>query len=604
MINLPSRRAVMTFVDERKPFSVAPVHVGRVLPIAVRTMDLVRYVRPSTSVNASIADRDRTLKGSRMYNSILKNLIKRPGAAVNVQSEESSSGSTITYWASKAVSPPWKATLGYVLHQRDLSDTASPSKTAEKNAPSTRNGNKPQSREESLENLPPIFAPQARSLTSILSYFDTFRFSRGVRLNFLPSQLVVRLIPSPLVGGGLHIPLRFPKIEIVFDFETQKSILETGMESGAETEASETNNAAVLGKESDTGTRFEIDQANSVVVTGINALLHETAYDVALPGHSVDLRFTKEERVPAMQSEVMKDKHFGNFIETIVKSIRSGGDLRAPPRVELKVPAWTVRGKRKPDTAPKDEDEDESKASNEDVKHEFFFAGFEYRSRRRFVPTEYEDVAGRFFSGEHTLNVNDIEAGISGGRRTEVFVRQGARYTVPSTTPSLSEDDGRAESQNGPAVSEGGENSGKRNDSERGLKLLLRTAFTMVETVDDALRGTLKPLKLEPAEAASRRKRQQQEEENITTADKYEDGAAEMTAMTGQGVARQDDTGGDARSEEQLGRARDENVQTTAVRSDQDGHGVDSKPEAEGHELDIGADRRTDEVDEDHDEVE
>ena len=290
MINLPSRRAVMTFIDERKPFSVAPVHVGRVLPIAVRTMDLERYVRPSTSVDVSDAARDRTLKGSRMYNSILKNLIKRPDAAVNVQREDSFSGSTTTYWASKAVSPPWKATLGYVLHQRDVSDPAAASKTAEKDAPSTRIGNKPQSREESLEHLPPIFAPQARSLTSILSYFDTFRFSRGVRLNFLPSQLVVRLIPSPLVGGGLHIPLRFPKIEIVFDFETQKSVLETAVDTEAETEALATDDAAVLGQESSNGIRFDIDQTNSVVVTGINALLHETAYDVALPGHSVDLR--------------------------------------------------------------------------------------------------------------------------------------------------------------------------------------------------------------------------------------------------------------------------------------------------------------------------
>ena len=241
---------------------------------------------------------------------------------------------------------------------------------------------------------------------------------------------------------------------------------------------------------------FEIDDSTTVALGGVNAILHETVFDVSLPGKSADIRFARQTRSKAFTHRVMENEDMRTFVEAIVASIKAGGDLRAPQYLQVKLDPWMTPAKSESTSNATTTDKQDIKARP----HTYFFAGFEYRVRRRYAPQK-DFLASTSFSKDCVLDVHDIEGGLSGGRRTEFFVQR-----IKNNVRTDKKRSGTVKSAiaTGPAAASseaGTEPVAPSPQTDEHPQELIRTAFALVDMVDSVHRGTLTARKRLPVEA-------------------------------------------------------------------------------------------------------
>ena len=164
--------------------------------------------------------------------------------------------------------------------------------------------------------------------------------------------------------------------------------------------------------------------------------------------------------------------------------MRTGAELRAPQHVTLGIQHWMIRRQmsagRRYRNAP----------SN--VK--YFFAGFEHRERQQFRPAESKAFAGKFWDEDQLLYVTDIEAGISGGRWTEVSVGLAPRNLRKTRNTTASDTDGYSEDEDGTELLyQTSQVDDKASRAVAGAKTdnFVKTAFSLVELVDGIHRGKI-----------------------------------------------------------------------------------------------------------------
>lgn len=451
---------------------LSPVFASPSLPSSVRLLELGRWTRPVSKSGSKDRTRFATLgEKSPIFQDALKSLRLQdedlPGTRRAKLAQERRSKDS--YWAAQKVSPSWQAVLGYVLHNRVPDKNDDPSSRigrlytkdiSEKLV--TRRG---VTKDETEWHRAPPFAAQAPGLTTALSYFQGAPY-QDRRRSVLSSQLIVRLTPSPLGKTGVQSLLTFPRVEMVFSFDQDSP------------------RAAVGSSDSNDPYNFRIDNNNSVTLRAVNAVLQDFAYDLALPNKAVDIRFQKQDRVQASLEDVMRDSEFHSYVEAIVSSLRSGDDLRAPQDIQLRISPWMMcaqsakngRGDKRPTN------------NTEDIRHKYFLAGFEHRSRRRFGPVDDGDsFVGGYFSDKHALNIHLVEGGLSGGQRTEVFIQRNLglarRRNQDQVLLDTSSQVGAETPDEAEALKSGQTNDGDEHKTDGPLPLL-RTALSMVELIE------------------------------------------------------------------------------------------------------------------------
>ena len=477
MLSLPSRKTIKLFSRPDSTSSLVPVQVNKTLPSPVRSLDLGRLTSPSEGGEAEVPTNQTTLPQIGIANELQEHMTSHADPDILPNNTEEWPRDADSYWSTSVRRSSWKATIGHVLHQSQQD-------------PQTQQYRHLSLRQESLGDQAPIFSPQTPGLSTLLSYFKRPPGPQSVPAKPLSSQIIARLVPSPFTKGGIHNLIDLPKIEFIFNFE------DANPPSGdrSRDQKSSTSPSRVV---------FDIDASTVVTLTGANAILHETVFDAPLPEKVVDVRFARQVRVKALVHKAMDNENIRAFVEAIVNSIKAGGDLRAPQYLQVKLDRWMVPKTKTDDNSATSQREEDAKS----VEYTYFFAGFEYRGRRRYAPNE-EGLAGTSFSKNFVLDVHDVEAGLSGGRRTEVFVQQNPnRVNLTNKKQKLDQAPEIAKRKPRKPASESTEaemppahviSQSVEAQTNEDTAELVSTAFAIVEMVSSVHKGTLVALKQKP----------------------------------------------------------------------------------------------------------
>jgi len=447
LLTLPLPRVTKTFVGDHKDIGLAPAFVGKTLPSRIRASKVGRWTSSVVNISSN-SDEKPSQSGTILPPPLFENLTKHMEHKDHLSELPVPEEVEGSYWTTQIVSPPWKATLGYVLHPLTVAESANYLNTQSEglidptSTPALSSSQLP-----TLETKKAsIFTPQAPGLNKALSLFQFALYRRMARNKSLPSQLTVRLIPSPFSATDASKRNVLPPISILLSIDTNKSENQI-----AERPATKSRNQW----------SFPIDETTAVKVIGINAELTETHYYLALPNYSIDLRFSKHWSVAAAQIEAFKDPELRAFITTVIESIRSGTELKAPQTVDIKLPSWMTK---------------DTKSEQQVTKHSYFFAGFEHRGRRRFSPSKKMGKVAPDLSDKFVLSVNAIEGGFSGGRQVEVAIMPTPNYGV-------------ANNNSRPQVSEAASTEGADD-----AKALVKAAEAMVQLLESSQSGALAPV--------------------------------------------------------------------------------------------------------------
>ncbi|GAB7339640.1 hypothetical protein MBLNU457_6229t1 [Dothideomycetes sp. NU457] len=498
LLRLPVPRVVKNFIGDHADIGLAPTYIAKTLPSSIRAIRLGRWTAsvmsnfsPSSPGREGMQEGDGTdfdatpestvvRLGTRnppdaiLQGPVLRSLIKhmeqyRSDVMAELPVPAHVDGS---YWVPQIVSPPWKATMGYVLHDIESSETTNNHEAQSEGSSikMTPTASTVTQRPNLESNKVTIFSPQAPGLTKALAYWDYASHRRQQTTKILPSQLIVRLIPSPLSAADMSKLNKLPPINIVLNVAT---LSPTSV--ATERPATKSKNQW----------SFPVDDRTVVKVIGINAALMEVHYYVSLPDQNVDLRFSKHWNITASQVDAFDDPAMRTFITTVIESIKSGDELKAPQTVDIKLPSWMIRNSK-------------SSGAPEVSTHSYFFAGFEHRGRNQFSPGRAMKQIAPELTNNYILSVNAIEGGFSGGRQIEASI-------LPS--PALDKDVARndritKEADTVTDASSADDTKATDTQSYQDAKMLINAAEAMVRLLSDAQTGAL-PSKSHTPQAVS-----------------------------------------------------------------------------------------------------
>lgn len=174
--------------------------------------------------------------------------------------------------------------------------------------------------------------------------------------------------------------------------------------------------------------RVDPDKQNKATFQGMFAILTQNNADVMLPHQTVDVRFTTSEVLWASKQQALEDQEIAAFVKLVEENVANSGVLRAPARLKLRIPEWTVKtavvtGSRSKSATQKTT----GTPKDEEMEVEYLFAELEHRQSVQF---EFE---------QHPLSYAAVEAGKMGGHHCEL------RLWMPDHLPSCESDQTRTE---------------------------------------------------------------------------------------------------------------------------------------------------------------
>lgn len=211
-------------------------------------------------------------------------------------------------------------------------------------------------------NTLPGFSPFLRHIVSYAKRYETPNEEQGI------DALVFRFVPSPWdLGDTSHLE-DFPEVTLRISLNR-------------------TTNKA----------RFQ----------GLGLTISERTADVLLPKQPVDLRFTRR-HVLWTRSALERSQSIRQYLANLQTNLSGGGAIRAPPKLMLRIPAWTVRNADRYADLPSEKTEHEKEFNKE-----YIFSAVEHRQMFRY------DLPG----DTHRISYTSVEAGRVGGRRGEMRIR-------------------------------------------------------------------------------------------------------------------------------------------------------------------------------------
>lgn len=380
------------------------------------------------------------------------------------------SGHGMTHWSSRSVFSPWSVTFGYHLETLENSHSKS---TAVRDGLTTIDNTRPN--ETFLPRLPGLFSilSDAERTPSALSAIHTDRPQSFSSQGRPYDRLEAILVPSPLEAFGLLANTAFPILK--FKFILPKRYLRLPVDrSGMDTE----------------------DVESTVSFKGIEAQLHQDICEIMLPDKPVDLRLHRQESLITLD-EVKDDPSVKAFVDAVKSSIANDFNLRAPPSLTMTIPSWVIKTTTPAEGRKQKESFDARKLlrtkGRADMKVKYLFQGFRHRTSRLFDSPSGK-VGDHYFSPDHSLLVDHVEGGVTGGRRIEVSV---IRKRVTSHSSTAGYDATVTAGVPMPAVLRPHATplivSASYAETSQ-LQDLLRTSFSMVDMVFDMERkNTLQP---------------------------------------------------------------------------------------------------------------
>ncbi|GAB1743978.1 hypothetical protein NU219Hw_g1018t1 [Hortaea werneckii] len=326
-----------------------------------------------------------------------------------------------------------------------------------------------------------VMTSQVPGLSQLLSYFEPASnrlAARGKDLadatetNLSRPFLRATFMPSPFAKSGIGALKMLPRIEVTYR----------------------------LGS----GSRLQLSD--------VKAVLEKQELQVSCPTEAVDLDFSRSSSIHMN----MRERHgkpselIGSFTQHLQKSIDTGsGVLDAPSELDLPLPRWIMQKFNPRKYNPRVRMSDAEAAATGDIafpyllermehiqSSDFSVADSDLRTLENIEDPDVKELIQGWSEGM-VLRVRDIEAGVAGGRQTEVrLIDKGATKTRRQRRIGEGESTDHADAL--PQVTEADESGhGKMDPGEPSLspeRRLIRTASRVLRLITKANAGELSGL--------------------------------------------------------------------------------------------------------------
>ncbi|RMX78805.1 hypothetical protein D0869_08787 [Hortaea werneckii] len=324
-----------------------------------------------------------------------------------------------------------------------------------------------------------VMTSQVPGLSQLLSYFEPASNRLAARgkdlndtteINFSRPFLRATFMPSPFAKSGIGALKMLPRIEITYR----------------------------LGS----GSRLQLSD--------VKAVLKKQELQVSCPTEAVDLDFTRSSSIHInMRDRQGKPSELiGSFTHHLQKSIDAGsGVLDAPSELELPLPRWIMQKFNPRKFNPRQRTSDAEAAATGDIAFPYLLERMEHIQSSDFTvadsdPRMLEKVEDPDFKGliqgwpeGMVLRVRDIEAGVAGGRQTEVrLIDKGATKTRTQRPVAEGESADRAEDVSAKATEADGSELGRMDQGEPSLspeRRLILAASRVLRLITKANAGKL-----------------------------------------------------------------------------------------------------------------
>ncbi|KAI6873374.1 hypothetical protein KC334_g18627, partial [Hortaea werneckii] len=258
---------------------------------------------------------------------------------------------------------------------------------------------------------------------------------------------------------------------------------------------------------------YRLGSGSRLQLSDVKAVLEKQELQVSCPTEAVDLDFTRSSSIHMnMRDRQGKPSELiGSFTQHLQKSIDTGsGVLDAPSELELPLPRWIMQKFNPRKFNPRQRMSDAEAAASGDIAFPYLLERMEHIQSSDFIVADSDlrmlekienpDVKGLIQGWPEgmVLRVRDIEAGVAGGRQTEVrLIDKGATKTRGQRPVGEGESAGHAEELSSKATDADGSESGKMDQSEPSLspeRRLILAASRVLRLITKANAGELPSL--------------------------------------------------------------------------------------------------------------
>ena len=255
---------------------------------------------------------------------------------------------------------------------------------------------------------------------------------------------------------------------------------------------------------------YRLGYGSRLQLSDVKAVLEKQELQVSCPTEAVDLDFTRSSSIHMK----MRDRQgkpselIGSFTQHLQKSIDTGsGVLDAPSELELPLPRWIMQKFNPRKFSPRVRMSDAEAAAIGDIAFPYLLERMEHIQSSDFTVADSDprilekiedpDVKGliREWPEGMVLRVRDIEAGVAGGRQTEVrLIDKGATKTRRQRPVSEGESIDHAKDISSKATDTDGSESGKMDQDEPSLspeRRLILAASRVLRLITKANAGEL-----------------------------------------------------------------------------------------------------------------
>ncbi|KAI7227931.1 hypothetical protein KC330_g8154 [Hortaea werneckii] len=382
------------------------------------------------------------------------------------QSREDSESAWFHTLSNKAVA--WSAKFSTILRASRGAFFNSPNASKRLAVPSLHSGDRLS-----------VMTSQVPGLSQLLSYFEPASNRLAARKRDLNDPTEINLsrpflratfMPSPFAKSGIGALKMLPRIEITYR----------------------------LGS----GSRLQLSD--------VKAVLEKQELQVSCPTEAVDLDFTRSSSIHMnMRDRQGKPSELiGSFTQHLQASIDTGsGVLDAPSELELPLPRWIMQKFNPRKFNLRQRTSDVEAAVTGDIVFPYLLERMEHiqssdftvadNDSRMLEKVEDPDVKGLIQGWPQgmVLRVRDIEAGVAGGRQTEVrLIDKGATKTRTQRPVAEGESADRAEDVSAKATKADGSELGRMDQGESSLspeRRLILAASRVLRLITKANAGEL-----------------------------------------------------------------------------------------------------------------
>ncbi|KAI5195765.1 hypothetical protein E4T39_08066 [Aureobasidium subglaciale] len=293
-------------------------------------------------------------------------------------------------WPSQDETGRWKARIGQSLQDVQVTSSYPVASTLH-----------PDVSKEHTQYSGHTFAPHFPSLVGLLA-----RARPPIMYKANPGQpggteLIAHLVPSPFEEVGCFASTAFPRIQLRFDIHDTTP-----------TDDSKDTGYSVM--------PTPLPNGKWIVFSHMRANIATDIVSMHLPSQPADIIFERERALTSKY--VARDARIRSFIETVHNSMANDTVLRAPPALEIDVPAHVVRTQLPNNESLKTPQNLRSNREHgPNIPMKYLFAGFEYREWSPFTHLAVEPRYG--------VMVETFEAGVAGGRRVELTLRPKRQFS-------------------------------------------------------------------------------------------------------------------------------------------------------------------------------